>query len=125
MFDKAFEYAKQLITLKSQVEKNTSDLNDLSNNVKELTALVRDLAESNRQLRTSFDHIKEMERQERDTIRKDFQFFQKEQEQKQEILLLKLKSIIQENKLHHLSQQKDLPQLPGNNDKSEIDDEDG
>jgi chromosome segregation ATPase len=119
MLDKAWEYTKQLIALKGQVDKNTSDLKELSNDLKQLTTLVRDLAESNRELRTLFNHLKETEKSERENLRKDFQSLEREQHQSQENLLLKLQIAIQEAQLSRLPRHGDSPQLPEGHDKPE------
>jgi hypothetical protein len=44
MWQKLYEFGKQLLTLKSQVEKNTQDIKDLRQDLKVLTAAVQKLA---------------------------------------------------------------------------------
>lgn len=110
MLDKAWEYTKQLIALKSQVDKNTSDLKELSRDLKELTSLVRDLAESNREIRTLFNHLKETEKSERENLRKDFQSLEREQRQSHENLMLKLQIAIQDAQLSRLPRPPQLPE---------------
>jgi hypothetical protein len=43
MWQKIYEFGKQLLTLKSQVEKNTQDLKELRQDLKNLTAAVQKL----------------------------------------------------------------------------------
>jgi hypothetical protein len=44
MWQKLYEFGKQLLTLKNQVDKNTQDIKELRQDLKELTSLVQKLA---------------------------------------------------------------------------------
>jgi hypothetical protein len=44
MWQKIYEFGKQLLTLKSQVEKNTQDIEELRQDLKNLTSAVQKLA---------------------------------------------------------------------------------
>lgn len=44
MLQRLYEFSKQLLTLKSQVEKNTQDIKELRQDLKELTAATQKLA---------------------------------------------------------------------------------
>ena len=44
MLQKLYEFGRQLLTIKSQVEKNTQDIKDLRQDLKELTSAVQKLA---------------------------------------------------------------------------------
>jgi len=44
MLQRLYEFSKQLLTLKSQVEKNTRDIKELNRDLKELTAATQRLA---------------------------------------------------------------------------------
>jgi cell division protein FtsL len=43
MWDKILEFGKELLTLKRQVGSNTSDIQELQKDLKELTSAVREL----------------------------------------------------------------------------------
>jgi chromosome segregation ATPase len=44
MWEKIYEFARQLLALRSQVEQNTQDIKELRRDFKELTAIVQKLA---------------------------------------------------------------------------------
>jgi uncharacterized protein YoxC len=68
MWDKILEFGKELLTLKRQVGSNTSDIQELQKDLKELTSAVRDLSFCVQRLTDSIDHNKELEKSERDKL---------------------------------------------------------
>jgi predicted RNase H-like nuclease (RuvC/YqgF family) len=113
MWDKLFEYGKQILSLTKRVDENTSDIKELRASLKELTSIVVSLAHSNNELKTLFEHLKETEGSERDKLTREWQIYQDNYQKDQEIVFLKLKNLIQEEKISQLSQKNDSPKLSG------------
>jgi regulator of replication initiation timing len=119
MFDKIVDFGKQLLSLKGQIEKNVSDIKELRDDLKTLSTAFMELRISNNELKTRFDHLKEMEKSERDKLVREWQVYQNNYQKDQEIVFLKLKNLIQDDKISKLSQNNEEPKLLGDGD-SEI-----
>jgi chromosome segregation ATPase len=104
MFDKLVDFGKQLFALKGQVEKNASDIKELRSDFKELTACVANLSQSHQELKILFQHLKETEASERDKLEREWTVYQERYEKDQEIVFLKLKNLIQEERIDRLSE---------------------
>jgi septal ring factor EnvC (AmiA/AmiB activator) len=76
MWDKLFEYGKQILSLTKRVDENTSDIKELRASFKELTSVVVNLAHSNNELKILFEHLKETEASERDKLTREWQIYQ-------------------------------------------------
>jgi hypothetical protein len=74
---------------------------------------------SNNELKTRFDHLKEVEKNERDKLVREWQVYQNNYQKDQEILFLKLKNLIQDDRIPKLSQNNEELKLLGDGD-SEI-----
>ena len=59
MWQKLYEFGRQLLTLKSQVEKNTQDIKELRQDLKELTSAVQKLAYTVRRNSENDSHERE------------------------------------------------------------------
>jgi predicted RNase H-like nuclease (RuvC/YqgF family) len=116
MWDKLFEYGKQILSLTKRVDENTADIKELRASLKELTSVVVNLANSNNELRILFEHLKETEKSERDKLTREWQIYQDNYQKDQEIVFLKLKNLVQEEKISRLSQKTDQPKLSGEDD---------
>jgi regulator of replication initiation timing len=113
MFDKIVDFGRQLLSLKSQIEKNVSDIKELRDDLKALSNAFIELRISNNELKTRFDHLKETERSERDKLVREWQVYQDNYQKDQEIVLLKLKNLIQDERISKLSETNDQPKLSG------------
>lgn len=111
MWDKLFEYGKQILSLTKRVDENTSDIKELRASLKELTSVVVNLAHSNNELKILFEHLKETEKSDRDKLTREWQVYQDNYQKDQEIVFLKLKNLVQEEKISRLSQNNDQPKL--------------
>jgi hypothetical protein len=120
MWDKLFEYGKQILSLTKRVDENTSDIKELRVSLKELTSVVVNLANSNNELRILFEHLKETEGSERDKLTREWQIYQDNYQKDQEIVFLKLKNLIQEEKISRLSQKTDQPKLSGEDELGDV-----
>jgi predicted RNase H-like nuclease (RuvC/YqgF family) len=120
MWDKLFEYGKQILSLTKRVDENTSDIKELRASLKELTSVVVNLANSNNELRILFEHLKETEGSERDKLTREWQIYQDNYQKDQEIVFLKLKNLIQEEKISRLSQKTDQPKLSGEDELGDV-----
>jgi predicted RNase H-like nuclease (RuvC/YqgF family) len=120
MWDKLFEYGKQILSLTKRVDENTSDIKELRASLKELTSVVVNLANSNNELRILFEHLKETEKSERDKLTREWQIYQDNYQKDQEIVFLKLKNLIQEEKISRLSQKTDQPKLSGEDELGDV-----
>jgi predicted nucleic acid-binding Zn-ribbon protein len=112
MFDKLLEFGKQLLSIKSQVEKNTTDIKELGQQIKDLTSAVVKLSESNQLLRLSMEHLKETEEDKRNRLSKDFQQLQENYKRDQENMFLKLQVLMQQEQISRLSQGEAPRSLP-------------
>lgn len=111
MWDKLFEYGKQILSLTKRVDENTSDIKELRTDFKELTSIVVNLAQSNNELKILFEHLKETEGNERNKLTREWQMYQDNYQKDQEIVFLKLKNLIQEEKISQLFQKNSQPKL--------------
>jgi hypothetical protein len=116
MWDKLIEYGRQILSLTKRVDENTSDIKELRNNLKELTSVVVTLAHSNSELKILFEHLKETEESERDKLTREWQIYQDNYQKNQEIVFLKLKNLVQEEKISRLLKKNDQPKLSGEDD---------
>ncbi len=116
MFDKLVDFGKQLFALKGQVEKNTSDIKELRDDLKELTAYVIRLSHSHRELKILFQHLKETEASEREKLEREWLVYQERYEKDQEITFLKLKNFLQEERIARLSGENNTSRLPKSDD---------
>jgi uncharacterized protein YoxC len=67
-WDDLIKFGKDLLTLKGQVDSNTSDIKELREDLKDLTTAVRDLSFSVQRLTDAVDHNKELDKSERDNL---------------------------------------------------------
>jgi chromosome segregation ATPase len=107
MLDKLVDFGKQLFSLKGQVEKNTSDIKDLRTDLKELTTYIINLSKSHQELKILFQHLKDTEASEREKLEREWAMYQERYEKDQEIAFLKLKNLIQEDRIDRLSGKND------------------
>ncbi len=119
MFDKIVDFGRQLLSLKSQIETNVSDIKELRDDLKALSNAFMELRISNNELKNRFDHLKEMEKNERDKLAREWQVYQDNYQKDQEIAFLRLKSLIQDDRISKLSRNNEEPKLLGDGE-SEI-----
>lgn len=113
MWDKIVEYGKQILSLTKRVEENATDIKELRDNLQELVSKVAELAMSNNTLKMQFKYLEKTEGSERDKLAREWHIYQEKYQQDQEIVLLKLKNLIQEEKISRLSEKSDRTKLLG------------